>query len=83
MEKLLSQQEEVENMLYVMLGHGVGGGIIKNGKMLTGALGMAGEMGHMSISYNRRKCKSCGGVSGICNSKQRESFESGESHHWR
>ena len=36
----MSQQEEVENMLYVMLGHGVGGGIIKNGKMLTGALGI-------------------------------------------
>lgn len=46
----MSQQEEVENMLYVMLGHGVGGGIIKNGKMLTGALGIAGEMEHMSIS---------------------------------
>ena len=56
---LLRQQEEVENMLYVMLGHGVGGGIIENGKMLTGALGIAGEMGHMSISYNGRKCE-CG-----------------------
>lgn len=36
----MSQQEEVENMLYVILGHGVEGGIIKNGKMLTGALGI-------------------------------------------
>lgn len=42
----MSQQEEVENMLYVMLGHGVGGGIIKNGKMLTVALGIAGESHH-------------------------------------
>lgn len=56
---LLRKQEEVDNMLYVMLGHGVGGGIIENGRILTGALGIAGEMGHTSISYNGRKCE-CG-----------------------
>lgn len=55
----LRKQEEVDDLLYVMLGHGVGGGIIEHGRMLTGTLGIAGEMGHMSISYNGRRCE-CG-----------------------
>ena len=37
------------NMVAVTLGTGVGGGIIINGKILTGATGAAGEIGHIHI----------------------------------
>lgn len=38
-----------ENMVAVTLGTGVGGGIIVNGKILTGATGAGGEIGHMHV----------------------------------
>ncbi|MCM1568848.1 MAG: ROK family glucokinase [Roseburia sp.] len=37
------------NMVAVTLGTGVGGGIIVNGKILTGATGAGGEIGHIHI----------------------------------
>ena len=37
------------NMVAVTLGTGVGGGIIINGKILTGATGAGGEIGHIHI----------------------------------
>lgn len=33
-------------------GQGVGAGIVVNGKMIKGALGTAGEIGHMGINFN-------------------------------
>jgi glucokinase len=41
------------------LGTGIGGGIISNGKVLRGSLGMAGEIGHTTISPNGYPC-GCG-----------------------
>ncbi|MCQ2530462.1 MAG: ROK family protein [Lachnospiraceae bacterium] len=38
-----------QNLVFVTLGTGVGGGIILNGKLLTGSHGAAGEIGHMKI----------------------------------
>ncbi len=38
-----------ENMVAVTLGTGVGGGIIINGRLLTGSVGAGGEIGHMHI----------------------------------
>jgi len=46
-------------MVYVAAGQGIGAGIICDGKPFTGAMGIAGEIGHMSISYNGPKCE-CG-----------------------
>jgi len=48
------------SMVGVTLGTGIGGGIIIDGKLHRGRDNYAGEIGHMSIHYNRFKC-SCGG----------------------
>jgi glucokinase len=45
---------EVRHMIMVTLGTGVGGGIIVNGKLLDGADGGAGEIGHMIINPGGR-----------------------------
>ena len=38
------------NAVMVTLGTGIGGGIINSGRIITGAFGAAGEIGHMPIS---------------------------------
>ncbi len=47
-----------DNMVAVTLGTGVGGGIIVNGKILTGAAGAGGEIGHIHIEDG--ETESCG-----------------------
>lgn len=49
----------VNNIVFVTLGTGVGGGIIIDGKMLEGKNGAGAEIGHMVISTNGPLC-SCG-----------------------
>jgi N-acetylglucosamine repressor len=44
-------------MVYVAAGQGIGAGIINDGKLFTGALGVAGEIGHMSIFLDGPKCE--------------------------
>jgi N-acetylglucosamine repressor len=46
-------------MVYILVSEGVGAGIISEGQLFTGSQGIAGEVGHMSIDFNGRKC-SCG-----------------------
>jgi len=41
------------------LGTGIGGGIVLNGEIFHGCSDVAGEIGHMTIDSNGRKCK-CG-----------------------
>lgn len=41
------------------LGTGIGGGIVLNGEIFHGCSDVAGEIGHMTIEANGRKCK-CG-----------------------
>ncbi|MDH3271898.1 MAG: ROK family protein [Gemmatimonadota bacterium] len=43
----------------VTLGTGIGGGLIADGKLVRGASGSAGEIGHMTIDVNGRRC-ACG-----------------------
>ena len=47
-----------DNLVAVTLGTGVGGGIIIGGRILTGATGAAGEIGHIHIEDN--ETESCG-----------------------
>ena len=47
------------NMVLLTLGTGIGGGIIVNGELYTGATGSAGEIGHMTIEANGPQC-TCG-----------------------
>lgn len=49
----------VKSMIAVTYGTGVGGGILLNGKLLTGCNGAAGELGHIVIRQDGRPC-ACG-----------------------
>lgn len=46
-------------LLYVAAGQGIGAGIVSDGSLLIGALGAAGEIGHMSINFDGPYCE-CG-----------------------
>ena len=43
----------------VFVGTGVGSSIVKNGKIIYGATGTAGEIGHIIVDLNGRQC-ACG-----------------------
>jgi len=47
-----------ENMIYISIGTGVGGGIICNGNLYQGTMG-AGELGHIPLFYGGIECN-CG-----------------------
>ncbi|ALB29156.1 MULTISPECIES: ROK family glucokinase [Companilactobacillus] len=47
------------DVVFVTLGTGVGGGIIANGKLIQGANGAAGEIGHVTVDPNGFMC-TCG-----------------------
>ena len=49
-----------ENVAMVTLGTGVGGGIIVGGKMISGAHGYGGEIGHMCINTHETEYCNCG-----------------------
>lgn len=51
--------EGVPNFVAVTLGTGVGGGILLDGKLLTGINGAAGEIGHMTLEADGIPC-ACG-----------------------
>lgn len=48
-----------DNLLYLTISTGIGGGAIINGKLMTGARGLAGEFGHFTIIPNGPLC-GCG-----------------------
>jgi glucokinase len=48
-----------DNLLYLTVSTGIGGGIIINGELYSGADGCAGELGHMTIEANGPQCH-CG-----------------------
>lgn len=49
-----------KNIIMVTLGTGVGGGVIYDGKILTGVRGAAGEIGHMTVDFNEPDACNCG-----------------------
>jgi glucokinase len=49
----------VNHFIYVTISTGIGGGIVIDGKILNGFKGMAGEIGHMTISDEGPPCH-CG-----------------------
>ena len=48
------------DLVAVTLGTGVGGGIIVDGRMLTGATGAGGEIGHIHVEDNETESCGCG-----------------------
>lgn len=73
------------NLIVVTLGTGVGGGIIIDGKMLTGATGAGGEIGHIHVRDDEDESCGCGnygcleqyasatGITRLANRKLKES----------
>ncbi len=73
------------NLVAVTLGTGVGGGIIINGKILTGATGSGGEIGHIHVEDHESEACGCGnygcleeyasatGITRLANRRLRES----------
>ena len=49
----------VQNMAYIKVSHGVGAGLILNGRLFRGATGSAGELGHMTLDEQGEVCR-CG-----------------------
>lgn len=58
-EMTFGMAKGMKNFVVLTLGTGLGSGIIINGQLLTGQNGMAGELGHLNVEPNGRKCN-CG-----------------------
>ena len=59
-EKWLGVGRDAASLCMLTLGTGVGGGLILDGRIWHGSLGMAGELGHMVVAENGAHC-ACGG----------------------
>ena len=51
---------EMDSLLLVTLGTGVGGGLVLHGDVVAGAHGSAGEIGHMTVNPDETRLCSCG-----------------------
>jgi glucokinase len=60
-EKWMGAGREVDDLVLLTLGTGIGGGIISHGRVLHGFAGMAAELGHITIVPNGNPC-GCGNV---------------------
>ena len=58
-ELFLGRAKGYKNIVMITIGTGVGGGIVVNGEVLNGRLGIGGEIGHLSINNEGEPC-SCG-----------------------
>ncbi len=58
-EKEYGSGKLAKDLVFIDIGTGIGAGIIIDGRIYTGAYGLAGEIGHMTVDVNGVKCK-CG-----------------------
>jgi len=58
-EKWMGAGKGVDDLVLLTLGTGIGGGIISKGRVLHGHVGMAGELGHLTVVPNGNPC-GCG-----------------------
>ena len=58
-EQWMGAGRGVDDLVLLTLGTGIGGGIISGGKILHGYLGMAGEIGHITVDADGNPC-GCG-----------------------
>ncbi len=58
-EKWMGAGRDVDDLVLLTLGTGIGGGIISGGRVLRGFVGMAGELGHITVVPNGNPC-GCG-----------------------
>lgn len=59
-EFMVLEDKDVEHMIAITLGTGVGGGIIINKKIFEGFNGVAGEIGHFQVQMDGGEPCSCG-----------------------
>src|SRR5437764_14004731 len=50
-----------QNMVYLTISTGIGGGVIVNGRIMGGTSGTAGELGHMTVDWRGERCN-CGNI---------------------
>lgn len=50
-----------DDFIYLTVSTGVGGGVVTRGRLLRGADGLAGELGHVPVSMDGPRC-GCGGL---------------------
>jgi glucokinase len=60
-EKWMGAGREVDSLVLLTLGTGIGGGIIYHGRVIHGFVGMAGELGHMTVNPTGNPC-GCGNI---------------------
>jgi glucokinase len=58
-EKWMGAGRDVQDLVLLTLGTGVGGGIISDGRVIHGHVGMAGELGHITVVPAGNPC-GCG-----------------------
>ncbi|HEY4087047.1 MAG TPA: ROK family protein [Bryobacteraceae bacterium] len=58
-ERWMGAGQGFDDLVLLTLGTGIGGGIVANGKMVRGYMGMAGELGHITVVPNGLPC-GCG-----------------------
>jgi len=58
-EKWMGAGRDVDDLVLLTLGTGIGGGVIVGGRVLHGFVGMAGELGHMTVVPTGNPC-GCG-----------------------
>ncbi|MGD9098949.1 MAG: ROK family transcriptional regulator [Anaerolineae bacterium] len=59
-EHLFGVARQAQNFIFLIAGVGLGSGLFLNGDLYRGAGGIAGEVGHTSISMNRSRPCRCG-----------------------
>ncbi|HTK05702.1 MAG TPA: ROK family protein [Ktedonobacteraceae bacterium] len=60
-ESLFGAGRGSDEIVYLTVSTGIGGGIISNGKIIEGIRGTAGELGHMTIDLHGERCN-CGNI---------------------
>lgn len=55
----ITERDTVDNLIYLRLSDGVGGGLVVSGRLVTGSRGFAGELGHVTADPAGAPCR-CG-----------------------
>lgn len=60
-ERAFGAAKDCDDFIYVTVSTGIGGGVISGGRILRGAHGLAGELGHVPVAMDGPRC-GCGGL---------------------
>ncbi|QNE34028.1 ROK family transcriptional regulator [Leifsonia shinshuensis] len=55
-EAVWGRADDADSLLYLRLGDGVGGGLVVSGRLVSGASGSAGEVGHVTVEPDGLPC---------------------------